>query len=205
MSHVDVCHDLGCVVAMSLRAGAMSHGRLGPVRTSQGWVPHIARHRNIAPATSRATSHNACAMSLHRPRARGDRATSQTACTTSQHRTRVGDAHRGGESSKIIEESLGHAPGATSRATSRKACAMSLHRSRARGRCCDVAQGGCDVARSPRARENVARVGAPHRTTSLHRTATARATSHKACAMSHATSAGVTCDIAPAKSHIAPC
>ena len=86
----------------------------------------------------------------------------------SPSRTRVWAAHRGG-SSNILEESLGHAPRATSRATSRKACAMSLHRSRARGRCCDVAQGGCDVATSPRARENVAGVGAPHRATSPHR------------------------------------
>ena len=37
-------------------------------------------------------------------------------------------------------------------------------------RCCDVAQGGCDVARPSRARENVAGMGAPHRTTSQHRT-----------------------------------
>ena len=95
MSHVDVCHDLGCDVAMSLRAGAMSHVRLGPERMSRGWVGHIARHRNIAPATSCATSHKACAMSLLRPRARGDRATSQTAWATSQHRPRDTGAHRG--------------------------------------------------------------------------------------------------------------
>ena len=96
MSHVDVCHDLGCDVAMSLRAGAMSHVRLGPERMSRGWVRHIAQHRNIAPATSCATSHKACAMSLLRPRARGDRATSQTAWATSQHRTRDTGAHAGG-------------------------------------------------------------------------------------------------------------
>ena len=41
---------------------------------------------------------------------------------------------------------------------------------RPRVRCCDVAQGGCDVARPSRARENVAGMGAPHRTTSQHRT-----------------------------------
>ena len=107
------------------------------------------------------------------------------------------------ETARTIRETFGHTPRATSRATSRKAWAMSLHRSRALVRCCDVAQGGCDVATSPRARENVAGVGAPHRTTSLHRAAAARATSHKACAMSHATSAGVTCDIAPPPNHIA--
>ena len=151
MSHVDVCHDLGCDVAMSLRAGAMSHVRLGPERMSRGWVRHIARHRNIAPATSCATSHKACAMSLLRPRARGDRATSQTAWATSQHRTRDTGAHRGGGGGDIEDSLVIARPRPTSNIASDIAgglrdVATSLPSPR---RPCDIADCLGDIATSP--------------------------------------------------------
>ena len=73
-----------CDVAMSPRAGAMSHGRLGPVRMSRGWVRHIARHRNIA--RQRRVRCRTWPLRCRMRRRRESHATSHPRRTTSPHR-----------------------------------------------------------------------------------------------------------------------